>query len=342
MTFQISSTPAAFTPLAASPFMGGAYGWLTPYLVTLAERNAALAARLLRLTRAELHFIALCLALMGDKRDDADHFAAFAHDYDRLPRRSVLANHIDPAGPAYSAKVVTLVSKLAGRPWRPNAYRRLAALHAEPQARKTLSHLPSISRRATSILARLPAAYRTPGVLKMVRKRRDLSELVFAIEIVRRVRADLNDQQILASLEKADSAFIRDWVMRHYERVPFPPAPVGALVVNGVDALRPLASFEEMAQAAREFDNCIRTCLWRVLKGDSYFYRYAPDAGGKGVAIIELRRAPVIGWVVDEALGPKNDAIRGADRATILSAFRKAGVGAAPQAVNPEAWFDLQ
>jgi len=71
------------------------------------------------------------------------------------------------------------------------------------------------------------------------------------------------------------------------------------------------------------------------------FYRYAPEAGGKGVAIVELRKAPVIGWVVHEALGPKNDAIRGVDRSAILAAFRRAAIGAAPQAANPDAWFDI-
>ena len=41
-----------------------------------------------------------------------------------------------------------------------------------------------------------------------------------------------------------------------------------------------------------------------ILKGGSFFYRYAPiiDGAEKPVAIVELRRMPVIGWVVHEAL----------------------------------------
>ncbi|WP_375201024.1 hypothetical protein [Hyphococcus sp.] len=348
MTFHQANGLRALAPVVSAPdppaaaaMTGGAYGWLTPYIAALAARNARIAACALTLKRRELHFIGLCLALMGDKRDDADHFAAFAADYGRLPQRSVLANHIDPSGPAYSPKVVTLASRLAGAPWRVNGYRKLEALFSESHARKTLRHMPAITRRTVAILWRLPPEYRTTGVLKMVRRRRDLSEVIFAIEIVRRVRIDLDDRQIIASLEKADGGYIREWVMRHYERIPFPEPPTPALVIDGVEALRPLACFDALAEAAREFDNCIRDYLWRVLKGDTYFYRYAPKAGEKGVAIVELRRAPVIGWVVHEALGPKNDAIKGAERAAILSAFRKAGVGAAPQAVNPDAWFDL-
>lgn len=325
-------------PLFDPNAVGGAYGWLTPYVAAIAASNRGFAARALILPRGEQHFIALAVALMGARADDRDHIAAFARAYGVEPRQRLLAE----AAPDANPRLVRLVGKFAGAPWRAPAYRRLAALMDEPHARKTLLHLPRITRWHVSVLARLPLAYRTRSVLKLIKKRRDVSEIVFAIEMVRRVRTDLTDRQILASLEKADLEYIRPWVMRHYERVPFPAAPTGALVLGGVDALRPLTGFDDLARAAREFDNCIRDYLWRVLKSDAYFYRYAPEAGGKGVAIVELRRVPALGWVVHEALGPKNEAVKGADRAAIIAAFRKAGVAAAPQAVSPNAWFELE
>lgn len=320
---------------------GGPYGWLTPYVAGLAAHNDLMRARVLYLPRSELHFIALVLSLMGNARDDADHFAAFARSYGVVTHKTLIANAADLGRVEVLPTLAKIAPNLAGSVWRPATYLRLAALMNEPHARKTLRHTPRITRRVVLTLVRLPVEYRTLGVMKMIKRPRDLGEVLFAIELVRRIRTDLTDRQIIASLEKADAAYIREWVMRHYQRVPFPPAPTGALIMDGVEALRPLSSYDDVARTAREFDNCIRDYLWRVLKGDAYFYRYAPEAGGKGAAVVELRMAPVIGWVVHEALGPNNDPIKGTDRAAILAAFRAEGIGAAPQAANPNAWFDL-
>lgn len=346
MTFQpiTGVRPAAERsgPTGHGGAHGGAYGWLTPYITALAAHNEDVRARALTLPRGEVHFIALCIALMGDKAQDPDHLAAFARSYGTLSRKTLLAT---AAGlgrmPAHSS-LAKAAFRLAGSLWRAAAYRRLAALYEETNARKALAHLPFITRRQVMQLARLPEAYRTRGVLKMLQRPGNISEVLFAIEIVRRVRTDLTDRQIIASLEKAASTNIRSWVGRHYEHAPFPEPPVGPLVVDGVEALRPLTCYADLERSALEFDNCIRSDLWTVLLGENYFYRYAPEAGGKGVAIVELKRAPVIGWVVHEALGPDNNAITGADRATILAAFGRAGIGAAPQARNPNVWFNLR
>lgn len=343
MTFQTLSAPRAFAPVSPNAPVGGGgpYGWLTPYVASLAAQNDSVAARVLMLRRAELHFIALVVSLMGDACDDADHFGAFARSYDVVARKKLVTSAAALGGVQTPSVIAKLPDMLSGAPWRPPTYLRLAALMNEPHARKTLRHARRVSRRFVLTLGRLPEPYRTVGVVKLVRRPRDLTELLFAIDIVRRVRTDLDERQIIASLERVKPHGIRNWVMRHYERVPFPPPPVDISAIGGVDALRPLDNYADLARAAREFDNCIRTYLWRVLKSDSYFYRYAPEAGGKGVAIVELRKAPVIGWVVHEALGPSNDEITGAHRVAVIAAFANAGVGAAPQASNPNAWFDL-
>lgn len=350
MTIQnIKGTKAAARlPAVRVPttLTGGPYGWLTPYIAAIAAHNAEFAVRVLTLRRDELHFIALCLSLMGDKRNDADHFGAFARGFGVVTRKTLAVSSGELGGREVCGGLAKLATHLSGSLWRPATYLRLADLMNEPTARKTISHLPHISRRDVMTLGRLPYAYRTLGVLKLIKRPRELSEVLFAIEIVRRVRTDLNDRQILASLEKADRSDVRSWVVSHYEHAPFPKAPVktaygGALVIDGVEALRPLGCYEDLARGAREFDNCIRTYLVAVLKGGTYFYRYAPEPGGKGVAIVELKRVPAIGWVVHEALGPKNNAIPGVHRAAILAAFREVGIGAAPQASNPNAWFDL-
>lgn len=342
MTYHsITGTHALARRVPATHPRSGPYGWLTPYIAAIAAHDAGFDARVLDLRRTELHFIALCLSLMGDKRDDADHLAAFARGLNTLTRKTLVMSAARLGGVETIPALAKLPPRLAGGSWRAPSYARLAQLMNEPAARKTLAHLARITRRQVTILGRLPADYRTPGVLKMIRRPGELGETLFAIEIVRRIRTDLDDRQIIASLEKTESRYIREWVMRHYEHAPFPAVPVEALIVDGVEALRPLASYADLARAAREFDNCIRDYLWRVLKGDAYFYRYAPEAGGKGVAIVELRRAPVIGWVVHEMYGPHNDPVASINRVRILAAFRGAGISAAPQAMNPNVWFEL-
>jgi hypothetical protein len=213
------------------------------------------------------------------------------------------------------------------------------ALDAEPQARKALAHLPAITRRAVLTLARLPAPYRTRGVLKMVRDGRDLAPVLFAIEIVRRVRTDLTDRQIITSLERAEPRRIRDWVEAHYERLPFPAAPTGALTDGDGGVLRPATTGAELARWAREFDNCALNRLWDALTGVSALYRY--DVAGKRTAFVELKPVPGLGWAIEEAAGPANATLGGKERCRIIEAFAGAGVHAAPQAVSTQRYFWL-
>lgn len=320
---------------------GGAYGWLTPYLVFIASHNADISARVLFLRREEVHLIAMCVSLMGEMRGDVDHLAAFARGLGAISHRTLIENAAHLGGVPISSGLAKLTGKLAGGVWRPVLYQQLAQLMLETSARKVLRHRPFVTRRDVMTLRRLPVAYRTPGVLKMIKRQRDLTEILFAIELVTRVRTDLDERRILASLEKTSVKEIRSWVMKHYEHAPFPTAPSGAMMIHSVEAMRPLTCYADLARAAREFENCIRTYLWAVLKGDSYFYRYAPEAGGRGVAIVELRRVPVVGWVIHEALGPDNNSIASTDRAIVLKAFREVGIFPCPQAVDPNAWFDL-
>ena len=341
MTFQLIKEvrPTAFN---VSEFpRAGPYGWLTPYIAAIAAHNDDIRARALFLARSELHFIALIASLMGAKRDDPDHLAAFARSYSVLTRKSLVATAADLGNFGAAPALANVAPRLAGNIWRRASYLRLVSLMNEPHARKVLAHLPHITRRHVATLTHLPTPYRTAGILAMIKRRRALTEILFAIDLVRSIRTDLDDRQIVTSLEKVSAENVHEWVMKHYRQVPFPPPPVDAIFIDGVEAIRPLVRYDDVGRVASEFDNCIRTYLWGVLKGDSYFYRYAPDAGGKGVAIIELRRVPAIGWVVHEAQGPANAAIKGTDRAIILAAFRAAGVGAAPQAINPNTWFDL-
>ncbi|MEL7492038.1 MAG: hypothetical protein AAGJ73_15095 [Pseudomonadota bacterium] len=327
-----------FQPVVGvTPARGGLYGWLTPAVAAIAAHDASFAARLLYMPRAEQHFIAFVLALMGEKASDVDHVVSFARNYSVLSRKTLVAAYGPDANPA----LLKLVPKFAGKPWRASTYRRLALLFEDRQARKTLRHLEAITRRTVITLSRLPENFRTETVLDELYQPNNLPELVFAITLVRNIRKDLDDRRILRSLEDSTHCEPRDWVMRHFQRVPFPAAPTEKLVL-GDRMLEPLCDFNALSKAAIEFDNCIRSYLWHVQKGDRYFYRYAKMSNNVGVAIIELRRLPVAGWVIHEALGPKNNSINGRERLAVIGAFEAHGVGAAPQARCPNGpWFDL-
>lgn len=313
---------------------GGPYGWLTPHIAELAAHNPMIAARILSLPRDELHFIALVLSF-ARYRDGVDH-AALAGALGRDPRAKILAEF----APDCDSRIARLAGRLAGRPWRAPTYRRLAALYAEPHGRKLLAHRSVITRRLVRTLSRLPAAYRHPVVVRMIRRSRDLAHVLFAIEIVRRVRTDLTDRQIIASLANADSTYLRSWLETHYERLPFPKTPTGILEDGCGGVLRPVASAAELTRAGREFDNCARDYMWRALNGASFFYRY--DIGGKRAAFIEVKPVPGLGWAIDQVAGPSNDPLSGELRARIIATFEEAGVHPAPQAFSSVRWFELE
>ena len=324
--------------LPIRPDPTGAYGWLTPFVTAIAAHNADFAQRALFVPRRELHFIALTAALTPAPMGDPDHLAAFGAQYGKLPRRSFFA----AMAPATPPAVMNLALRFSGSFWRPATYHRLTTLFDDRQARKTLQHATTISRRMIITLTRLPLGFRSRDVLTSIRDPRQLHSAKFAIDVVRKVRADLDDRAIAASFAKREGRDLEGWVGEHLQRSPFPPPPVPAMMRKGVEALRPLANYDDLARASREFENCIRTYLTPVLLGERYFYRYAPEPGGKGVAIVELRRAPAAGWIAYEALGPENNDLAGADRAAIVTLLKNAGIPSAPQLTLPQGpWFEI-
>lgn len=345
MTFQnidgIAPAPLVARAQSSVPFhapeIGGIYGWLTPAIAAIASENTFFASRAFALSRSERHRIGLLIALMGNKAKDPDHLRAFARAYETVTFKELLTL----ADPQADPGLLKLVPRLTGSPWQANTYRRLAYLYDDPESQKTLRHMASIDRRHVLNLGRLPQGYRNASVLRLARKQSDVVQLAYAVKLVDAMRPQLGTEKISASLATANIKKLSSWVLKHAQKTPFPPAPVGPLFIDGVEAIRPLSTYKDLKRAALEFDNCVRTYHYCVLQGTKYFYRYAPEAGGKGVAVIELRKIPTIGWVVEEALGPDNASIAAVDRASILAAFREKGIIAAPQASH-DVWFDLE
>lgn len=337
MTFQsLTGVPAGArlcAQNAARPRKGGAYQWLTPYVASIAAHNDDVARRALALDRAELHFIALVAALTDCPLADDPRIVALARGLGALRRADLLT----AAAPDADPRLLRFVGKLGGRVWRPAAYRRLATLMREPIAAKTLAHLPTITRRHVIILSRLPAAYRTSGVLRMANLGERLSHVAFAIEIVRRVRPDLNDRQIMKSLEKTDAHSMRSWVEAHYVRLPFPSAPTGPLMCGSGGVLRPVVSGADLEATALRYKNCAMGYLNDVWAGHLTFYRFERDA--TPLALVQLRKTPGCGWTVEHMEAPDNVTLDGATRGEIIARFAEEGFIASPQAISPRARY---
>lgn len=307
------------------------FSWLTPLLVPIFESRPERLSDYLSLTRADWHYVGLIIALMGDKANDPEHFAAIERDLLTRKRKAVLAD-VAPEAPDGLLK---LVPKLAGDLWRPQAYRRLAEMVRERTALMALRRQRSIRRRMVRIVHRLPSDLRTDYVIRYVKTSADIEEVLFAILVVRRIRTDLTRRDIIRSFGqvrgKAPQA-MRRWVQHHYEHAPFPDAPW-----VGTETVTPIKSFSELRKLALEFDNCVRNYHLEVMDGQSYFYRYAE--GGMPIATVELISIPNVGWAVSEIAGPKNDDVPPATVRRIHTLFADAGIEKYPASLYRGSWF---
>lgn len=96
--------------------------------------------------------------------------------------------------------------------------------------------------------------------------------------------------------------------------------------------MRPITDWAALKALALEFRNCVRTYHREVMDGRSYFYRYAE--GGKPVAVVELERLPVAGWVIGEVLGPENDDVAPSVMLRLRAAFEAGRIAHVPEQVN--------
>ncbi|RFB04125.1 hypothetical protein [Parvularcula marina] len=308
------------------------FWWLTPYLVPVFEREPSRLADYLALRRRDWHYVGLIVALMGEMAEDTDHFAAVERGLLSRKRKDVLAD----VAPDVPAAVLKLVLKLSGELWRPASYRRLAALVEDEHAIEVLRRRKAISRRAIRTLYRLPPILRTEKVMSRLKRSQDVEELIFTLDVVRRIRPDMTEEDILRSLSQCkteeEEDIMRRWVQHHYQHAPFPAPPW-----RGNEDLRPITSFAELKRLALEFDNCVRTYHLDVLDGTSYFYRYSEK--GRPVATVEIVRLPGAGWSVGDIEGIKNDTVPATIVGRIRAIFAEAGIGAMPPQLHRGSWF---
>ncbi|MGV6820898.1 MAG: hypothetical protein ACWA5T_10440 [Parvularcula sp.] len=298
------------------------FGWLTPHLAPVIRQDAARLDLYLGLSRADWHYFGLIVALMGDKASCPDHFASVEREAWSRARLNVMRGVYDGKARA----LLNMSQKFTGDLWRPPSYRRVARAIEEPAFLSALRGKKAIDRRFVRALSAVPPHLRVEAVTRRIRTRSDADRVVFLAEVVRRIRTDLSDQEVLRSLSqvKRKGAALEAWVAGHYQHAPFPAAPW-----EGDGALTPITSYAALKRLALEFDNCVRSYHEEVLSGQSYFYRYA--LAGKPVATVELEFLPHVGWSVGDVEGPKNASIGRAAMGDIKKRFGRAGIVALPR-----------
>ena len=282
----MTSPDAPGTIIRAHPF-----GWLTPVILDATRADPDRLADWLAATRAEWHLAGLLLALAGDDAQAVEPLLF------RTKRRVLL----DRVRPGADPRLLTLAARLAGRLWPAAAYRRLAVLANDPAAVHLLCRARRITRRQVSELARVPDAYRHRAVLARLRKAGDAQRVLFAVQLVERIRPDLTRVAILRTLAQTpDHVGLEAWTRRHFRSASFPAPPR-----PGSDAMRPLRSWDEVQAVARAFRNCVRSHVSDVLNGSAYLY--VLRVGGQDRAVVEVSRVADGQWIISEAKGPDND-----------------------------------
>lgn len=298
------------------------FGWLTPHLMPILARQPDRLVHYVGLSRADWHFLGLVVACLGDKARCPDHFAAIEAEAFVAPRLEVLRSVYD--GPA--RPLLKTVPKLRGKLWEGQTYRHLAGLAREETMLTTLRRQRWIDRRFLRGVAAVPVSLRSDGVLRRVKRVSDAEQLAFMVEVVRRVRTDMSEAEILRSLaqHKGDKADVSKWVSEHYQHAPFPAAPW-----DGDPDLVPISDYPALKRLALEFDNCVRNYHEEVIGGQSYFYRFAP--GGKPVATVELQNLPQVGWSIGDVEGLKNARVGRSVVVEIRRRFGRVGIGSMPR-----------
>lgn len=209
------------------------------------------------------------------------------------------------------------IGRLGEALWTPRDYGLLLAVLHRPEPAKVLAHTVAITPELVAGLNRLP----TPLVLAGLRHlglTADQTALVAeAFTVVesregpataRRIAERWAASRTLASLlERVGADLTPD--------LPPPPFPGGP-------RLRPLASKAAVNDAARRFDNCLRSQAYRAVDGTVAFYEWT----GSPPAVIEILLDPIYGWRLEEAKLRNNETMSEADRPALVADLRAMGV----------------
>ena len=263
-----------------------------PFLVAAASRR---------------HLVCLALALAGP---------GGAIDADSLLARP-LKQAIRIAAPGAPDGLARALGHLGERAWAEDDYRALLRLLADRLTGKLLRHRDQITAEQIRALELLPQPLLARGLGR-----------VGLDDQAARVIADIFAAVSARDGADAGAAVAARWAgaetlapladLARLDLEPEPPAPP----FEGSDRLRALATKAAIIDAATRYRNCLRTRLHAVCLGESALYEWAGPPG----VVLEIYRDTLLGWSLDQARLPKNEAVPEPARTEIITELHALGV----------------
>ncbi len=297
-------------------------------LQEVAEAYAGAASRvwtppyntILGLPAARRHLAWMCITRIGKAPGLTRE--VFAEDCE-FARSDVMLARWRPDAPR---TVIKLLGKLEDYPWRPAEYRRLLHM-VRPDAveLKALRHMAQISPLMLEALERLPAALRSPEVLRFIQTPWEAQLINDAVTLTGRGSRDPDAAgrrfvERLARSSNREQFFALALRSVKPDQLPVPIEETGRL--------RPLRSTYAVKSAARRFRNCLNSCVSRAMFERSAFLEWVGDEP----AVMELVHDGALGWRLEELQGVGNQSLSKSTERAIHAALREHGVWIGPGA----------
>jgi hypothetical protein len=291
-------------------FLLAPLGWAMNRLGEAIDSEPSLLGPLLQLDKRRMHLIAFALAHM-----DQDVSSDLAFLLLREPHRKVL----DLSLGACPTGLNRALGHLPPHVLDAENYRNLADLLNDRATAKFLHHRSSIDEAMIAGLARLPLNLRRPAILAMFDKVEGMGRVVDGLRCLAaraRLPFDVLATEI-GSLAQTEQVVAK--ISQLAESLPlldtWPPPKVGPY--------RRIDNIAEIRSLAKEWQNCLASCVSNITDGTSAVYRTEPP---DHPAVCFVRRQRRLGWFLEQVKGPKNIDLQPQQLAQAYSVFADAGI----------------
>ena len=202
--------------------------------------------------------------------------------------------------------------------WSSADYRALLRLFEDAGAAKLLRHADQIEPAYVATLDLLPPPLRSGRVPHVATHPSVVQLLVETFEAIRRSRPVDEAEAVWARWRRAETLErLFEMAREDLTRPALPVAPFPAH-----PDLRHLSTSEALADAGRQFNNCLATYALRAGAGEIVIYEWL----GSPPAILSIARDPLWGWRLEEARIQHNESVPLEARPAIIEAMRQWGV----------------
>lgn len=220
---------------------------------------------------------------------------------------------VSPGGPAGLERAL---GRLGERGWTRDDYRVLLRLLAERRAAKILRHAEVITVEQVRAVATLPDALLDAGAGGLPLTAHAAAILAECFDALsRRDGESTANERARRWLQTANSSPFDLAAEDTDPELPPPPFP-------GTSRLSPLASKAAVADAAKRYNNCLRSSIASCANGNSAIYEWL----GPPSAVLSIYPDRLFGWALDECRLAANEPVPEPHRSQIIEALRGMGV----------------